>query len=196
MNVLYEDSGTFKVGVVLTEHEASLHVESPHGKRAKIKSASVVLRFKEAGPLDFLERAERLAADIDTDFLWEVCGADEFSFAELAAEYYGRAPSPIEASAILLKLHSAPVYFNRKGKGRFKAAPPETLKAALAGLERKRQQDAQIAAWVQELENGAMPAALQAILPQLLYKPDRNRIETKAFEAACESLRLSPPKLR
>ena len=195
MNILYEDNGTFRVGAVLAEHDASLQVEAPHGKRSKVKSANVLLRFGAPGLADFLERAERAAAEIDADFLWEVCGEAEFGFAELAAEYHGHAPTPVEAASILLKLHSAPVYFHRKGKGRFKAAPAETLKAALAGLERKRQQSEQIAAWVAALERSEMPEALRAILPQLLYKPDRNRIETKALEQACESLGLSPARL-
>ena len=195
MNVLYEDSGTFRVGAVLTEHDASLQVEAPHGKRSKVKSANVLLRFGEPGLADFLERAERAAAEIDTDFLWEACGEAEFGFADLAAEYHGHSPTPLEAASILLKLQGAPVYFHRKGKGRFKAAPAETLKAALAGLERKRQQNEQIARWAEALERSEMPDALRAILPQLLYKPDRNRIETKAFEQACESLGLSPARL-
>ncbi|MET0681148.1 MAG: RNB domain-containing ribonuclease [Burkholderiales bacterium] len=195
MNILYEDNGTFRVGAVLAEHDASLQVEAPHGKRSKVTSANVLLRFGAPGLADFLERAERAAAEIDADFLWEVCGEAEFGFAELAAEYHGHAPTPVEAASILLKLHSAPVYFHRKGKGRFKAAPAETLKAALAGLERKRQQSEQIAAWVAALERSEMPEALRAILPQLLYKPDRNRIETKALEQACESLGLSPARL-
>ncbi len=195
MNVLYEENGVFKVGTVLAEHEASLHVEAPHGKRAKVKAANVLLRFPDAGLADFLDRAERLAADIDTGFLWEACGEPEFGFTDLAAEYHGRAPTPLEAAAILVKLHSAPVYFHRKAKGRFKAAPPDTLKAALAGLERKRAQAERIAEWVAQLERFEMPEPLRAILPQLLYAPDRNRIETKALEQACEALGLSAAKL-
>jgi exoribonuclease-2 len=195
MNVLYEENGVFKVGTVLAEHEASLHVEAPHGKRAKVKSANVLLRFADAGLAHFLDRAERLAAEIDTDFLWEVCGEPEFSFTDLAAEYHGRAPTPLEAAAILVKLHSAPVYFHRKAKGRFKAAPPDTLKAALAGLERKRQQAERIAEWVAQLKRFEMPEPLRAILPQLLYRPDRNRIEAKAFEQAADELGLSGAKL-
>jgi exoribonuclease-2 len=195
MNVLYEEGGAFKVGVVLSEHEASLHVEAPHGKRAKIKAANVLLRFEDARLDSYLDRAEALAHDIDTGFLWEVCGEPEFGFLELAKEYCGRVPTPLEAAAILVKLHAAPMYFHRKGRGRFKAASPETLKAALTGLERKRQQQEQIETWVAELKRFEFPDALRAILPQLLYKPDRNRIETKAFEQACEELGLSPAKL-
>jgi exoribonuclease-2 len=195
MNVLYEESGAFKVGVVLTEHEASLHVEAPHGRRAKIKAANVLLRFDDARLDTFLERAEAFAQDIDSDFLWEVCGEPEFGFLDLAQEYCGRAPTPLEAAGILLKLHAAPVYFHRKGRGRFRAASPETLKAALTGLERKRQQQERIEEWVAALKRFELPDALRAILPQLLYKPDRNRIEAKAFEQACAELGLSPAKL-
>jgi exoribonuclease-2 len=195
MNVLYEETGAFKVGTVLAEHDASLHVEAPHGKRAKIKAANVLLRFEDARLDTFLDRAGALAQEIDTDFLWEVCGEPEFGFADLAREYCGRAPTPLEAAGILLKLHGAPMYFHRKGRGRFKAAPAETLKAALAGAERKRQQQEQITAWVESLERFELPDALRAQLPQLLYRPDRNRIETKAFEQACERVGLSPAKL-
>lgn len=63
MNVLYEQAGGFKVGVVLAESDTSLQVEAPHGKRSKIKAASVLLRF-EAPPLaEFMGKADALAAD-------------------------------------------------------------------------------------------------------------------------------------
>jgi len=87
------------------------------------------------------------------------------------------------------------MYFYRKGKGRFRAAPADTLKAALAGVEKRRAQEAQIRAWAEDLQRGSVPEALRAILPQLLYQPDRNRIETKALELACETTGLSAAKL-
>jgi exoribonuclease-2 len=195
MNVLYEDSGAYRVGSVLAEHEASLQVEAPHGKRSKVKIANVLLRFDDSRLADFLERAEGMASGIDLDFLWQVCGEPEFGFTELAAEYYGRPPNAVEAASMLIKLHSAPVYFHRRGKGRFKAAPADTLKMALAALERKRRETAQIAEWVRSLERFILPEPLRAILPQLLYQPDRNRIESKAFEQACERLGLSAARL-
>lgn len=195
MNVLYEESGSFKVGTVLTEHDASLQVEAPHGKRSKVKASNVLLRFADAGLADFLERAETLATDIDTDFLWECCGEAEFDFSALAAEYCGHAPSALEAASILVKLQSAPIYFHRKGRGRFRAAPAETLKAALAGQERKRQQAEQATQWIEQLKRFEMPEALKPHLRNLLYQPDRNRIETKAFEQACEETGLSAAKL-
>jgi len=199
MNVLYEEDGTFRVGAVRTETEASVHVEAVSGKRTKVKRANVLFAFEEsgddAGRADFLERAHGIAEEIDVDFLWEVCGADEFEFRALAAEYFGRAPSPVEAAGVLLRLHSAPIYFHRKGRGRFRAAPPETLKAALAGLEKKRRQAETIAAWVEQLTRSELPEPFAPLVPQLLYRPDRNRIETKALEQACEETGLSAPKL-
>ncbi len=195
MNVLYEEDGSFKVGTVLAETDAAMQVEAASGKRVKVKRAHVLLDFKDSGLADFLAHAQAAAEAIDVDFLWEVCGAEEFGFADLAAEYFGRVPAPIEAAGVLLRLHSAPIHFHRKGRGRFRAAPEETLKAALAGLERKRRQAEQIAEWVAMLERSELPDDFQPILPQLLYKPDRNRIETKALEEACEETGLSAPKL-
>ncbi|MCX7140312.1 MAG: RNB domain-containing ribonuclease [Proteobacteria bacterium] len=195
MNVLYEETGSFKVGAVLAESDASLQVEAPHGKRSKIKAASVLLRFEKPPLSELMDKAEALAAGMETDFLWQCCRDAEFSFADLAREYCGHAPDALEAAAILIKLQSAPMYFYRKGKGRFRAAPGDTLKAALAGVEKKRAQEAQIRAWSDELQRGRVPDALMAILPQLLYQPDRNRVETKALELACEASGLSAASL-
>ncbi len=195
MNVLYEETGSFKVGAVLAESDASLQVEAPHGKRSKIKAASVLLRFEKPPLSELMDKAEALAAGMETDFLWQCCRDAEFSFADLAREYCGHAPDALEAAAILIKLQSAPMYFYRKGKGRFRAAPGDTLKAALAGVEKKRAQEAQVRAWSDELQRGRVPDALMAILPQLLYQPDRNRVETKALELACEASGLSAASL-
>jgi exoribonuclease-2 len=185
MNVLFEEDGAFRAGGVLADHVTSLQIELPSGKRSKVKAANVLLRFATPAPGDLLERAETDAEGIDVDFLWEVCGEAEFGFEELAAEYHGAKPDPVQAAAVLLRLHSAPIHFHRKGRGRFRKAPPEILQAALAGLEKKRQQAAAIERMVAELAAGHLPAEFAPILPQLIYKPDRNRPETKALEAAC-----------
>jgi len=139
VNVLYEESGAFKVATVLADSDNTLQVEASHGKRAKIKSKDVLLRFPEPSAADLLAQAEALAGGIEADFLWQCCGTEEFGFADLAHEYCGRAPSAVEAAGILVKLHSAPMYFYRKGRGRYRAAPPETLRTALVGIERKKQ---------------------------------------------------------
>jgi len=194
-HVLYDDNGSFKVGSVLADGDSSLQIEAPHGKRAKIKARDVLLRFAEPAPIALMAQAEALAGDIDVDFLWECCGEPEFSFTDLAREYCGRVPTPVEAAGVLIRLHSAPMYFHRRGRGLYRAAPPDTLKAALAGLEKRRAQQAQMEAWVGQLIRFEMPDALRPLLAELLYQPDRNRLETKAFEQACAATGLSAPKL-
>ena len=98
MNVFFEEDGAFKVGHVMSDIGTSLQIESISGKRSKIKANAVVLRFESE--LDqFLPAADALAADIDPDFLWQVCGKDEFGCEELAQEYFGHKPSPPESAA-------------------------------------------------------------------------------------------------
>jgi exoribonuclease-2 len=181
MNVLFEEDGAFRAGSVLADSVTSLQIELASGKRSKVKAANVLLRFTAPSPGELLERAEAEAEGIDIDFLWEVCGEPEFGFEELAAEYHGAKPDPVQSAAVLLRLHSAPIYFHRKGRGRFRKAPPEILQAALAGLEKKRQQAAAIERMVGELKAGQParrvhphPAAtdLQA-RPQSAAKPRR-----------------------
>ena len=195
MNVLFEEDGAFKTGVIVSDNVASLQVDTSSGKRIKLKAAHVLLRFEQPAAHELLALAESALKDIDIEFLWEVAPEEEFGFVEMAAEYFGHAPTPVEAAAVLLRLHAAPIYFHRKGKGRFRKAPPEILKAALAGLERKRQQALAIERMVEELQRGALPAAFKPLLAELLYKPDRNKPETKALEAACAATGESAPRL-
>jgi exoribonuclease-2 len=195
MNVLFEEDGAFKAGSILADNNTSLQIELPTGKRSKVKSANILLRFATPSPADLMQRAEKAAEEIDVAFLWEVCGEGEFAFEELAAEYQGDKPGPVESASVLMRLHSAPMYFHRKGKGRYRKAPPEILQATLAGLEKKRLQAEQVERMSQELIAGTLPAEFPPILQQLLYKPDRNRLETKALESACAETHLSPAKL-
>ena len=119
----------------------------------------------------------------------------EFGFESFATEYYGRKPTPTEAAAIAVKLHSAPVYFNRKGKGRYKAAPAEILKAALAGLEKKRLLAEKMAGFVAELKAHRMPDELMQKLDMLLYAPDKNSFEYKTLDLAANELHVGHLKL-
>ncbi len=195
MHVLFEEDGGFKTGTVMADNDASLQVEMASGKRSKIKAATVLLRFENPAAGSLLEQAEPLAAGIEPDFLWECVSDGEFSFLDFARDYYGHDPAPVEASAVLLALHAAPVYFHRKGKGRFKKAPPDILAAALAGLEKKRQQALAIERWVEALKAFDLPPEIGALTDSLLYAPDRNKPETKAFEAACAETGLSAAQL-
>ncbi|MBW7902046.1 MAG: RNB domain-containing ribonuclease [Rhodocyclaceae bacterium] len=195
MFVLFEEDGAFKTGSLLADNDASLQVETVSGKRAKIKAANVLLRFREPAASVLLDAAEPLAEGIEAEFLWECAGDGEFSFLDFARDYYGHEASPLEATAILLALHAAPVYFHRKGKGRFRKAPADILAAALAGLEKKRQQALAIERMVETLKAGALPPEFPPLLRELLYKPDRNKPETKALEAACADLGVAAVQL-
>jgi exoribonuclease II len=192
MHVFFEDDGAFKAGTVLADNDTSLQVEAISGKRLKIKAANVLLRFPGPAPSILLADAQAIAAGIDPDFLWEVSGETEFGFAELAAEYFGRAPAPSEAAALALRLHASPMHFYKKGKGRYKAAPAEALQAARAGVERKRRELEEVAAYASELQAHRLPPGFREKLPMLLYKPDKLALETRALALACEAARTHP----
>ena len=172
----------------------SLQIESVSGKRIKIKSNAVVLRFESALE-QFMPESEKIASGIEPDFLWEVCGANEFGCEDMAQEYFGHKPSSIEAAAVALKLHAAPMYFYKRGKGRYQAAPEENLKAALASIERKKREAEQMAGWVAQLKSGVMPDEIRAHRDALLYRPDRNTLRVKACEAAVAETQLALPML-
>ena len=186
MNVFYEEEGSFKVASIMSESPAALQVESVSGKRSKIKSNNVLMQF-ESPLAGFMDTALAEAEKLDIDFLWECCGEPEFAFEDLANDYYGKKPTPFEAAATAIKLHSAPMYFYRKGKGRYKAAPAETLKLALAAVERKKLQTEQMAAWVAQLNNKTLPEGFAAKADALIYNPDKNSLEWKAIDEAAQS---------
>lgn len=194
-NVLYEEEGDFKVGAILADNETSLQVEAPHGKRSKVKASHVLLRFEDARLVDFMGAAHQMADGLDVNFLWECCGESEFAYESLAQDYYGRPPKPVEAAALLIRLHGAPMYFYKKGRGRYRAAPPDALKAALASVERKRREAEKRAEYVAQLRRAELPAEFAPRLPSLLYKPEKASVEWKALEEACESLKLTPARL-
>ena len=195
MQLLYEEDGDLKVGAVLSQAPASFQVESPHGRRSKIKAAAVLLSFEQPSGAEVLAAAEHFSEGLDAEFLWQCVGGREFSFQELAREYVGREPTPAEAAGVLMKLHAAPMYFYRRGKGRFQPAPEQTLKLALAGLEKKKRVQESIADWAARLARFECPAEVAALREELLYAPDRNKAETKALEQACRETGLTPARL-
>ena len=194
MNVFYEEDGSFKVASVMSENPGSLQIEALSGKRSKIKTAHVLMRF-EGVLAGFMESAQQEAESLDTAFLWECCGEAEFGFEALAKDYYGHAPSPIEAAAVAISLHSAPMYFYRKGKGHYKAAPEDNLKAALAAVEKKRLQAEKIAAYVEQLKAQQLPPEFADKLDMLFYDPDKNMLEWKALDQAAAESHISHIKL-
>ena len=194
MNIFYEESGQFKVASIVQKNDATYQVDTQHGKRTKVKANNVFAEF-DGDMAAFLENAQAQAADIDTDLLWEVCGEEEFTAEAIAEEYYGHAPTKTELAATLIALYAAPMYFYKKAKGVFKAAPEETLKQALAAIERKKQQDAQIDAWAEALKRGEMPSEIAADLKTILHAPDKQSLTYKAFTKAADALKTSAYEL-
>lgn len=193
--VLFEEDGGFRVGTILSEAGAAFQVEAAHGKRSKVKASAVLLRFDGQSLGGFMPEAQSRAQALDPQFLWEVCGGGEFGFSELAQEYYGHPPAPLEATAVALSLHANPMYFYKRGKGRYQAAPEENLKAAIAGLERKRRQQEQVDAWAGLLAAGTLPSELAGKLDLLLFKPDKMSLEWRALDQAATAAGLAPARL-
>lgn len=143
-----------------------------------------------------MHNAQKLADELDANFLWECSTQDtEFSNINLATEYFGHTPTALESAATLLLLQSAPMYFYKKGPGRYKAAPPDALKAALASQEKKRQQAEQQAHYAEQLKRFMLPKEFYSIINDLLYKPDKNSIEWKALEAVSLETKLTAVEL-
>ena len=195
MFALFEDAGKFLAGRVMSEADSSVQIELDSGKRVKVKQAHVLLRFEQPQPSQLFAAAQPLATEIDLDLAWEFAPDDEFGFADLAREYFDAKAGPVEQTAALLRLFEAPHYFRRTGKGRFRKAPAETVKAALAAIERKRQQQAQIEQWAQELTEGRCPTPIKEQLYRILFKPDKNALEYKAVVEAARRSHQAPLEL-
>ncbi|WP_029526084.1 ribonuclease catalytic domain-containing protein [Polaromonas glacialis] len=196
MFVLFEETGKFLAGRILSEADSSLQVELDSGKRVKVKAANALLKFEKPAPAEFIAAGQRLVEEIDLDLAWEFASDEEFGFAELARDYFSAdASKPASAeqqAAALFRLYDAPHYFRRAGKGRFRKAPPEILQQALAAIEKKKQVVAQIATWADELGQGQCPAPIRDQLYKILFKPDKNSAEYKAVVDASRATHTAP----
>ncbi len=192
MYALFDDAGKFHAGRVMSEAESSVQVELDSGKRVKVKSANVMLRFDKPLPAELMAQAQALAAEIDLNLAWEFAPEGDFGFADLARDYFDAKAGPDKQAAALLCLFDAPHYFRRLGKGQFKKAPEETVKAALLGIERKKQVAAQIEAWANDLVAGQCPPAVREQLFRILFKPDKNGPEYKAVVEASKRAQRAP----
>jgi len=195
VNVFFEESGSFKAGTVLSRQTDALQVELPGGRRVKVKGRDVLIEFEKPLPAELMQQADAQGQEIDLGFLWECASDEEFAFATLATEYFGANPGAVERAALVLRMHGSPVYFRRKGRGQYQRAPAEQLQAALAGLERRRQQALVQSTYEEELKQKKLPAALAGRALALLTKPDKNSIEYKALEAAAAALGISMQQL-
>ncbi|MEO6030500.1 MAG: RNB domain-containing ribonuclease [Burkholderiaceae bacterium] len=195
MYALYEDAGKFHAGRVMSEAESSMQIELDSGKRVKVKMANVLLRFEKPQPAELIAGAQALAGEIDLELAWEFAPEGEFGFGDLARDYFEVGAGVEKQVAALFRLFDAPHYFRRLGKGQFKKAPEEIVKAALLGIERKKQIAAQIDAWATELVEGRCPSAVREQLYKLLFKPDKNAPEYKAVVEAARRSQRAPLEL-
>jgi exoribonuclease-2 len=192
MYALFEEAGKFQTGRILSEAESSAQIELESGKRVKVKAANLLLKFEKPSPADLMRDAQALSATIELDLAWEFAPEDEFGFADLAREYFSAQATLTEQTAALFRLFEAPHYFRRAGKGRFKKASAEVIAQALAGIEKKKQIQAQIESWAAELGQGTCPAPIQTQLYKILFKPDKNAPEYKAVVEAARATQTAP----
>ena len=192
MYLLFEDAGKFLGGRILSEADSSAQVELDSGKRTKVKAANMLLKFDKPSPAALLEKANTIAQEIDLDIAWEFAPEDDFGFADLAKDYFSADADAAHQVAALLRMHEAPYYFRRAGKGRFKKATQEQVQLALAGIEKKRLLQEQIDGWSQALVAGQCPEAIRDQLYKILFKPDKNAPEYKAVVDAARAAQLAP----
>ena len=192
MYALFEDAGKFLAGRVMSEADSSMQIELDSGKRVKVKAANVLLKFDKPSPAELLAEGQRLAQEIDLDLAWEFAPDSDFGFADLARDYFSASANTAQQAAALFRLFEAPHYFRRLGKGLFKKAPEEIVKAALLGIERKKLVAAQIDNWARELVAGQCPTPVREQLYKILFKPDKNAAEYKAVVEASKLAQKAP----
>ncbi|MBK8071457.1 MAG: RNB domain-containing ribonuclease [Ramlibacter sp.] len=195
MFALFEEAGKFQAGRVLSEAESSAQIELDSGKRVKVKSGNVLLKFEKPAPAELTAAAQALSQTIELELAWEFAPEDEFGFADLARDYFNDKATLEQQAAALFRLFEAPHYFRRAGKGRFRKAPAEIVQQALAAIEKKKQVLAQIASWATALGQGQCPAPVREQLYKILFKPDKNAPEYKAVVEASRATQLAPLEL-
>ncbi|WP_114689232.1 ribonuclease catalytic domain-containing protein [Polynucleobacter necessarius] len=199
MNLLYEEGGDIKIATVQsasgTGDEESWQATSLSGKKIKLKAKEVWLRFEKPEAQAAMDEAGALTADIDLQLLWDCAPDEEFGLVDVAHEYFGSQASVAQQVALAIALQGAPVFFRRKGRGRFQRAPLEQLQAGLTALERKQKELEQQVVWQQELVAGTFPEVLKSSAKQLLFAPDKNTSAYKALIAACAETGEAPAQL-
>lgn len=192
MFALFEDAGKFHAGRILSEAESSMQIELDSGKRVKVKTAHVLIKFDKPSPAELIAEGQQLAQEIDLDLAWEFAPESEFGFADLARDYFDAKATLAQQAGALFRLFEAPHYFRRMGKGLFKKASADVVKAALLGIERKKQIAAQIEQWAEELATGGCPAPIADQIYRILFRPDKNGPEYKALVEASRRAQKAP----
>jgi exoribonuclease II len=192
MYLLFEETGKFLAGRILSEADTSAQVELDSGKRVKVKAANILLKFEKPEPAQLMASAQAVAAGIELELAWEFATEEDFGFADLARDYFSAQATLPEQAGMLIALYDAPHYFRRAGKGRFRKASADILAQALAAIEKKKQIALQIEAWVKDLSTGACPQPIRDQLYKILFKPDKNAPEYKAVVEASRATHLGP----
>ena len=199
MNLLYEEGGDIKIATVQsatgTGDAESWQATSLSGKKIKLKAKEVWLRFEKPEAQAAMDEALVLSKDIDLQLLWDCAPEEEFGLVDVSLEYFGSQATISQQVALAIALQDAPVFFRRKGRGRFQRAPLEQLQAGLAALERKQKELEQQSVWQQDLVAGIFPDSLKSSAKQLLFSPDKNSSAYKALIAACTETGESPAQL-
>jgi exoribonuclease-2 len=199
MNLLYEEGGDIKIAAVQsatgTGDAESWQATSLSGKKIKLKAKEVWLRFEKPEAQAAMDEALVLSKDIDLQLLWDCAPEEEFGLVDVSLEYFGSQATIPQQVALAIALQDAPVFFRRKGRGRFQRAPLEQLQAGLAALERKQKELEQQSVWQQDLVTGIFPDTLKSSAKQLLFSPDKNSSAYKALIAACTETGESPAQL-
>ncbi|MFZ3220197.1 MAG: RNB domain-containing ribonuclease [Rhodoferax sp.] len=195
MYVLFEETGKFMAGRVLSEAESSAQVELDSGKRVKVKAANILLKFEKPAPAELIAQAQAASQGIELELAWEFAPEEEFGFADLARDYFSAQAPLVEQAAMLFRLFEAPHYFRRAGKGRFRKASSEVIAQALAAIEKKKLVALQITQWATDLGAGQCPAPIQEQLYKILFKPDKNAPEYKAVVEAARATHTAPLEL-
>ncbi len=192
MFLLFEEAGKFMAGRVLSEADASAQVELDSGKRVKVKTANMLLKFEKPSPAEFIAAAQAASQNIELEMAWEIAPDEEFGFADLARDYFSAQAPLSEQAAMLFRLFESPHYFRRAGKGRFRKASADVIAQALAAIEKKKLVALQITQWATELGAGQCPAPVREQLYKILFKPDKNAPEYKAVVEASRATNTAP----
>lgn len=193
MYALFEESGKFLAGRVMSTTDSSAQIELDSGKRVKVKMAHVMVEFEKPAPAELIAAAQKVQASIEPALAWEFAPEDEeFGFADLARDYFNDKATVEQQVAALFCLFETPHYFRRAGKGRFKKAPTEIVQLALLAIEKKKQVVLQITEWAESLGKGICPEPIRAQLYKILFKPDKNTAEYKAVVEAARATKLAP----
>ena len=182
-------------GRVMSETDASAQVELDSGKRVKVKTANMLIKFEKPSPAEFMAAAQAASQNIELEMAWEFAPDEEFGFADLARDYFSPQAPLSEQAAMLFRLFESPHYFRRAGKGRFRKASADVIAQALAAIEKKKLVALQITQWATELANSQCPEPVREQLYKILFKPDKNAPEYKAVVEAARATHTAPLEL-